>query len=111
MIKHKGDRIGTITLQFWSSIDQNWNSLVEYLNSFNINHKIWKYERIKSTGSVHKSSCIGIKNTIKIKQFLDIFYSTSLRGLKRKYEKYEKLCDVLNSRTRKYPSTDNRYYS
>lgn len=108
--KKDDDTIGTITLQFWSCINQDWNPLINYLDLYEIKHKIWKYERSNPNSSIHRSSCLGIKNTTKIKQFLDIIYSSTMIGLNRKYQKYIKLCSTLESRRRKYPESNDYYY-
>lgn len=99
---------GTITLQFWSTIDQDWTPLITYLKGDN--YKIWKYQRLKDNGNVHRSSCFGVKNTLHIKSFLDNFYRSGITGLTRKYEKYKLLTDRINNSPKKYPSTGTRYY-
>jgi len=100
----------TITLQFWSGLTQNWQSLINFLSEYNTLYKIWKYERVKTDGKIHSSSCLGVKNTLKIKYLLSLFYDRELIGLQRKYDKYLELSDHLKERTRKYP-VGSRYYS
>lgn len=85
---------GSVTLQFWSSIDQDWTPLIEFLGNYK--YKIWKYERVKDNGNIHRSSCLGVKNTTNIKLFIEQFYSGGLIGLTRKYEKYKILEQRVN---------------
>lgn len=101
---------GSLKLQFWSSIDQDWSSLIQYLNRYDISHKIWKYERLKSNGKTHRSSCFGVKNTLKIQLLMSTFYKGGLIGLDRKYEKYIELCNKISNRTKKYPKSGKYYY-
>jgi hypothetical protein len=100
----------SVTLQFWSAIDQDWSSFCEYLVESNYNFRIWKYERKKADGKTHKSSCLGIKNTLKIQEFLSKFYDGGLIGLTRKYSKFLLLKDYIDNRKNKYPKTGSRYY-
>jgi hypothetical protein len=100
---------GSTTLQFWSTIDQDWTPLVTYLDKFN--YRIWKYVRIKKNGNIHKSSCLGVKNTVNIKLFLENFYKNELIGLSRKYEKFQLLSFNLKNRKTSYPKTGTRFYT
>lgn len=104
------DTHSPLTLQFWSSIDQNWSSLIQYLNMYETSYKIWKYERLKPNGKIHRSSCFGVKNTLKIKLLLSTFYKSGLIGLDRKHEKYIELCDKISRRVTKYPTSGSYYY-
>lgn len=101
------ERKNCFTLQFWSSINQNWDGLIDYID--NNCYKIWKYERLKNNGNIHKSSCFGIKNSHHIEDFLNIFYINGLIGLKRKYEKFSIVKKINNNKKRKHPTNDYIY--
>jgi hypothetical protein len=99
----------SITLQFWSGIDQDWSPLTTFLQKHDTSYKIWKYERQKPSGVVHRSSCLGVKNTNSIRNILSLFYDKESKGLVRKYDKYLKLVENINNRKKKYP-VGERYY-
>lgn len=101
------DKKNYFTLQFWSSIEQDWSGLIDYIN--NGCYKIWKYERIKKDGQIHKSSCLGVKNSHHIEHFLNMFYINGLIGLKRKHEKFLKIKLMNSNKKKKHPKTDYIY--
>lgn len=96
------------SLQFWSTIEQNWKPFIDFLNSLDIKHTFWKYERLKPSGSIHRSSCVGVKYMEDARSLLRLFYENEIVGLERKYQKYLNLCIKLDakriSKRRKYKS-------
>lgn len=86
-------------LTFWSTLDQDWKSLIDLFLKFNVSYNINEYSRKNGT---HKSSMIEIGRSKDIKIIMDYFYENS-KGimLNRKYEKYSILIESMKKMKRK----------
>lgn len=73
--------------------------MLDYFNDFlkkNFQYKIPKYYKRKKDQQVMS---LEIASNIRSKNFLDLIYKNATIYLDRKYDKYLKLCEFMNSRT------------
>jgi len=95
-------------LTFWSTLDQDWKSLIDLFNKFNVTYNINEYIRKNGT---HKSSMIEVGRSKDIKIIMDYFYENS-NGimLNRKYEKYLTLIESIKKMKRKNTNFKGIHY-
>lgn len=73
-----------------SSYEQDWSYIEKLFEKLDIKYKINRIENIKN-GIYHKSSNIRISSKKDIIKLGDFLYSGQHKGLKRKYDLYEKI--------------------
>lgn len=100
-------------LGFWSTINQNWDFMIDLLKYLNIEkYSIIQYKRKNST---HLSSCFEIRIINDIRKIMEYIYKDYDNiGLSRKYQKYLlflqniKNAKIAKTSTNKYICFNNR---
>ena len=93
-------------ISFWSSIEQDWKSLKDLLESLEIkNYTISTYTR---KNGKHRSSCLSFRCATEIKKFISYIYFGELFGLSRKIRIKETFLEKFDTlklqRSSKYKS-------
>jgi hypothetical protein len=77
-------------IAFWSTLNQDWTSLIEFLELQKVEHHITFYQRLSKNGKIHKSSALAINGNASQKlSFLQLLYSDGPMGISKKYNKVE----------------------